>query len=413
MITSLKTGLWLTPARLRIYPIILLALFGSALFLLAVTAHDGIDRFGRPLGSDFSEIWAAGQEVRDGEPAKAYDIEAHRAKQAELFGPSPDFYLWSYPPYFLSVAAVLAAFPYLFALLIWQAVTLSLYLGMVLAILKSGGLRWRQVLIPVLAFPAVFVNLVHGQNGFLTAAFLGGGVLILKTRPLAAGALFACLAYKPQFALMIPVALIAGGYWRSLASGAITLVFLTLGTWALFGLKVWSGFLGAIKLSETAVLEHGGAGFEKMQSLFAAARLLGASVPEAYVLQAAGLAVLICAIAWLWHSFADDRLKGAALLTGALLATPYGFDYDMVILGPALALVVCYGCEKGFGSYEKTLLAGVWISPLLARPVAVATSIPTSAFLASLFFLAIIRRARSDISSEKQAKRITAQSLAE
>jgi alpha-1,2-mannosyltransferase len=393
MIESLKTGLWLTPERLRIYPILLFVMLGCGLAFLIATAHDGHDWFERPLGPDFSEIWAAGQEVRAGHPERAYDIQVHREKQAELFGPSPDFYLWSYPPYFLGVAALLAAFPYLVALLIWQATTLSLYLAAVLAILKSAGMAWTKALIPVLAFPAVFVNLAHGQNGFLTAALLTGGLLNLQARPVLAGALFACLAYKPQFAMMVPIALLAGGYWRCIASGVLTLSVLTLGTLALFGPDAWVSFPNGIKIAKSLVLEHGGAGFEKMQSLFAMTRLFGGSIHQAYLVQGTALILLIAGLAWLWHSASDFRLKGAALLSAALLATPYSFDYDMVLLGPALALAVSYGCEEGFHPYEKTLFACVWISPLLARPLATAVNVPIGAFLMLLFFLAILHRA--------------------
>ena len=62
-----------------------------------------------------------------------------------------------------------------------------------------------------LAYPAVLINIGHGQNGFLTAALLGGALVILDRRPIVAGILFGLLVYKPQFGLMIPLALIAGG----------------------------------------------------------------------------------------------------------------------------------------------------------------------------------------------------------
>ena len=58
-----------------------------------------------------------------------------------------------------------------------------------------------------LAFPAVFVNLGHGHNGFLTAALIGFALLWLDRRPVVAGILFGLLAYKPQFGLMIPLVL--------------------------------------------------------------------------------------------------------------------------------------------------------------------------------------------------------------
>jgi hypothetical protein len=390
MIESLKSGLWLTPERLRTYPILLFVMLGCGIAFLIATAHDGHDWMGRPLGPDFSEIWAAGQEVREGQPDRVYDIEAHRQKQAELFGASPDFYMWSYPPYFLAAAGLLAALPYLAALLIWQATTLSLYLTAVLTILRSAGFSRARVLIPVLAFPAVFINLAHGQNGFLTAALLTGGLLNLRARPILAGALFACVAYKPQFAVMIPIALLAGGYWRCILSGVATLSLLTLATLALFGTQVWMDFPDGIKAAKSLVLEHGGAGFEKMQSLFATVRLLGGTIHQAYLVQGMAIILLIAGLAWLWRSASDFRLKSAALLTAALLATPYSFDYDMVLLGPALAFALSYGCEKGFEPYEKTLFSLVWISPLLARPLATAAHIPIGAFLMVLFFLAVL-----------------------
>jgi hypothetical protein len=396
MFECLKTGLWLTPSRLRTYPALLLVMFGSALFLLVATGHGNFDRAGRPLGPDFSEIWVAGQDVLEGHPESAYDAQAHKAKQAELFGNTPDFYLWSYPPYFLAVAGLLALFPYLTALLIWQVSTLALYLAAIWAILKPAKFAFAKAMIPALAFPAVFVNLAHGHNGFLSAALLAGGVLSLQSRPLLAGALFAGLAYKPQFAIMVPIALMAGGYWRSLFSGALTLAVLTLATLAAFGSEVWIAFPQVLMLSKQFVLEQGGAGYEKMQSVFAAARLIGASIDQAYAAQALVICLLIGAIARLWYSSADYRLKGAALLAGTLLATPYCFDYDMVVVGPALALAVSYGCEKGFRPFEKTLFACLWICPLVARPLATATSVPTGALVLILFFMAIVKRAERD-----------------
>ncbi len=198
--------------------------------------------------------------------------------------------------------------------------------------------------------------------------------------------------------MLVPIALLAGGYWRCIASGVVTLSLLTLATLAAFGPDVWTSFFAGLPLTKTVVLEQGGV-FEKMQSLFAAARLLGASIGEAYLLQSLLLLALIVALAWLWRSGADARLKGAALLGGTLLAPPYVLDYDMVLLGPALALAVSYGCEKGFHPFEKTLFASIWISPLLARPLATAAHVPIGALMMALFFFAVLHRGWSGVAS--------------
>ena len=52
---------------------------------------------------------------------------------------------------------------------------------------RRGGDR---ALLLALAFPAVFVNLGHGHNGFLTAALIGFALLWLDRRPVVAGILF-------------------------------------------------------------------------------------------------------------------------------------------------------------------------------------------------------------------------------
>ena len=72
----------------------------------------------------------------------------------------------------------------------------------------------------LLAAPAVFINAVGGQNGTWTAALFGGGLSLLERRPLLAGGLLGLLIYKPQLALLIPVALLAGRHWRAFAAAA-------------------------------------------------------------------------------------------------------------------------------------------------------------------------------------------------
>jgi alpha-1,2-mannosyltransferase len=113
--------------------------------------------------------------------------------------------------------------------------TLPLYLAAVFKALEPAKLPVCPVLFATLAFPAVFINAMHGQNGFLTAALRGGGLLLLERRPLVAGCCFALLAYKPQFAFLIVPALLAGAHWRAMAAAAAALAGMTLGTLAVFG----------------------------------------------------------------------------------------------------------------------------------------------------------------------------------
>ena len=51
---------------------------------------------------------------------------------------------------------------------VWLVASFAAYLAMLRAILPRG-----ETLLIAAAFPAVFINIGHGHNGFLTAALLG------------------------------------------------------------------------------------------------------------------------------------------------------------------------------------------------------------------------------------------------
>jgi len=134
-ITQLRDGAWLTRERVRLVAFALLAASTIGLAFLVVTSDGRNDRYGRPLGTDFSNVYAAGTYVLEGEPAAAFDPARQHAREQAIFGQATPFYGWHYPPFFLGLAALLATMPYWLALLAWQGVTLALYLWAMRAIM--------------------------------------------------------------------------------------------------------------------------------------------------------------------------------------------------------------------------------------------------------------------------------------
>jgi hypothetical protein len=394
MLALAKSGDWLTPARMRNYCLMLLAVAAISICAMLAQTHDRMGPDHNQLGTDFSQVWVAGQETLRGHPEAPFDITRHVAAQHAEFGPEAAVYGWHYPPYFLAPAALLAHLPYLEALFVWQMSTLALYLATIIAIARREGLGLSATLIAALAFPAVLVNLGHGQNGFLTAALIGAGFLSLERRPLLAGVLFALLAYKPQFALVLPLALVLDRRWRALAAAGAMLALMTLLSVAAFGVASWRAFFDGLDFTRRIVVEQGAAGFEKIQSIFAGVRLMGGDVATAYAVQTMATVAVIGGLLWLWRSNADARAKIAATLVSTLLTTPYCLDYDMMALAPALALLVALGREKGFEPYEKSILALAFITPLVARPIATTIPFPFGALATILLFVSIVRRAR-------------------
>jgi hypothetical protein len=448
---ALRSGEWLTRERIRMVAVAVLIASAAGFLYLVVTATGGVDLQGRPIGTDFSNVYAAGTYVLEGNFQAPFDSVQQFAREQAIFGEATQFYGWHYPPYFLFVAAALAWMPYGLALFFWQAITLGLYLLAIRAILSSFrgaadlGLseigfkvsksatadlvganpesittgprgqapttgfwrRWLWIpdsryaasgmtmdwLLLALAFPAVLINVGHGHNGFLTAALLGGALVSLDRRPLIAGILFGLMAYKPQFGLMIPIALAAGGYWRTFVAAAVTAVLLTLVTTLVFGVQVWHAFFVGAEFTRTVVLEQGDTGWHKIQSIFSWARMWGAPVPLAYAIQGAATLVFAMATAWLWHGKAPYPLKAAGLCLAAILATPYTLDYDMMVLAPAIAFLAADGMARGFGPWEKTALAALWLVPLVARTVPQVTMIPLGVPAMLAMLVLILRRA--------------------
>jgi alpha-1,2-mannosyltransferase len=76
-----------------------------------------------------------------------------------------------------------------------------------------------------------------------------------------------------QFGLMIPLVLVASGRWRTFGPAAATIAALALFATLAFGPEIWRAFLESASFTRTIVLEAGGTGWHKIQSVFATVRM--------------------------------------------------------------------------------------------------------------------------------------------
>jgi len=388
----LRSGDWLTLSRARLWALAVLIASAGGLVYLVATSDGLIDFQGRPLGTDFASFYAAGTYVLDGNASAPFDQAAHYARQQALFGAATPYYGWLYPPFFLFIAGALALMPYLLALIVWQGATFALYLLAIRAIIRTApeasGANHLWLLLAV-AYPAVLVNLGHGQNGFLTAALFAAALVTLERRPVMAGVLFGLLIYKPQFGLLIPLALLASGRWRAIMAAGVTIAVLALATLAAFGPEVWSAFFASSKVARAVLLESGEVGWHKLVSVLSWVRMWGGSVGAAYAIHGVVALIAAAAVIWLWRSPARYPLKAAGLVVAAIVAAFHSHDYDLMVLAPALAFLAVDGLARGFAPYEKTVLAAVWIVPLVSRSAAQVTLIPLGT-IATLTLLALV-----------------------
>ena len=77
---------WLTAARARGYSLILLGVAALAVAGWIALSDGLIDRNGKPIGTDFSNVYAAGTLTWQGRPAEAYVPALQHAAEKAVFG---------------------------------------------------------------------------------------------------------------------------------------------------------------------------------------------------------------------------------------------------------------------------------------------------------------------------------------
>lgn len=322
-----------------------------------LAGHWLLARDGSGVPTDFVEVWTGGRMALAGHAAAVYDWSIHKLAEVRALGHSFDGnFGWHYPPTFFFAAVALALLPYTIAYLVWIGVTFLTYLAAIRAIIGD-----RTAYLVAAAFPAVVANLFVGQNGLLSASLIGGALAILDRRPILAGVFIGLLSYKPHLGLLFPIALAAGGYWRTFISAGVVAILLALASWFAFGSESWAIFVPSIGRASHAFLSAGLADWSKLQTAFGLMRTLGGSEMLAWTVQIVLALIAAGAVALVWSSGAAYEIKAAALATGALLATPYLYTYDLAVLAVPVAFLLRLGRTRGFRPYELPAMGAAYL----------------------------------------------------
>ena len=281
----------------------------------------------RGYSVDFVSFWAAGRMLLDGAGPAIYDIEAHRVVEQSAVG-TVKLMPFPYPPPFGLMVAPFGVPPYAIAFALWVATTAALYL------LAAG--RWMPRLL-ALAHPSVLVNGFIGQAGFLTSALFMGGLALIGRRPLLGGALLGLLVIKPQLAVLLPLALVAGRHWRAFGGAALSSTALLIAALPVVGLDGYAAFL---KLASTfaGYVAAGRWPWDELASVYALLSYF--AVPRAIAI-GVHLAMAVGTAALVWRAWRGDYPgKVATLAAATLLIPPYLMTYDGMILALPIAFLL-------------------------------------------------------------------------
>jgi hypothetical protein len=386
---ALRNGTWLTEDRARFYGFVLA---GVGIFLLAAfyvhILGDVFRAAGKPLASDFDTFWAASRLALQGHATEAYNSASLRAAEAEAAKLGANtWFVYLYPPPFLLLSLPLGLLPYLTALAGFLVASFTAWAMCMARLVPS---RWP--LLPLLSLPVGILNLIAGQNGYVSATCFAAAALWLEASPVAAGIALGCLVFKPHLALAVPVVLLAARRWTALAACAATACCLIVLSWAVLGTEVWRHFAHSAPLA--SLMLQSPEIWPKMASVFSELRLLHASTLAAGVAQGAAAVLALALVIGLARRRPGGIAEIAAMAPAAMLCTPYVWDYDMVSLGLPMAWIAREGMAQGWRPWEKTLLACLFIAPASARALNVTLGLPVMPPLLLALLVLLLVRAR-------------------
>jgi hypothetical protein len=290
----------------------------STLFL-AVAFRAVSILYSEPKPVDFLSSWAAARLALSGQAATAYDLNAHHAAE-QLAVAFHSLLPFAYPPPFLLAVTPFGLAPFWLAFALWLAVTTTIY---AVVAGRKGALPFAM------AQPSVLANFLIGQSGFLTTTMFAGGLAVLRRKPWLGGGILGLLVIKPQLALALPFAMIAGREWKAIGGGALSSVSALLIAFVIFGSSTYQGFFSALPVL-TNGMERGSWPWTELASVFALLRFLG--VPQAAALSAHAMVafVAIALVCRAWWLRLDER--EAILAAATILVPPYIFTYDALLL---------------------------------------------------------------------------------
>ncbi len=347
---------WLNPSRVTAYAIIALVVMGGV--LATSMTRSGPDA-GDARTSDVVAFWAASQLMWQGEAVSAYDLERISAVQRDAIPTLAGQVGWYYPPPFFLAVAPLGLISFEVAYLIWMVATLALLLTALYPLMPM-----RAGWVMLAGFTAIWVNMLWGQNGFLTAAILAACLYHLPKRPLLAGIIGGCLVMKPQLALLLPFALIAGGYWRGCIAMGLSATMLCLISGVILGWEVWEAFIASTAETRRLV-EEGLLPLAQMTSLFSLLLSWEVEPPIAYgVHGVVAFSIALCCVL-IWRSRVGMMFKVASLLVATVLVTPFIYHYDLCLLAPAALCLWHHNQTHGWLRWEREYWLLLSTAPLM------------------------------------------------
>jgi len=335
--------------HLALIPVYAWLLFAWATYAVDISTTGRLDRSGHNKGHDFAHFYVLGEIARDRATDDLYSFEAQARRLDRVL---PQFELRFLPVHSPQVAvffAPLAGIAYERAVAIWLFISAGIYAGCCYALWAAlPNLRTRGWLVALLAvaFPAFYSLIAAGQTSAFALLWITLGFIALKhKRPWLAGLALGSLIYKPTLVLVLPLAFIYARDYRVLAGASTAAVLQVAGTWLYFGHAAISGYVHNFR----TVAEHLPrleARPELMHSLKSFFSILLPWPIVANTLYVASALVVATIAVRAWRTAAPLTLRYAVVLLATVLVNPHVYNYELVVLVPALLCIGSWAIEQ-------------------------------------------------------------------
>ena len=351
--------------------------YAIALLVTTINHPGAIGLNHNTLGTDWMVFYGAIRAMLDGHAALLFDGDRFtdfiNGAFASWLSQPLAFRPWAYPPSFLVLLLPFAPLGFFGSYVAFQLVSAGL-LALALRSKTDGWATYGVLLAMVLLCPGAVINVIDGQLVFLVAALIVGGLRLLDTRPVLGGLVLGLLTFKPQFCILVPLALVAAGQWRALWASALSALAIAAVSGLIFGWDLWLRWIPVIiqnMISPDAKwIEYG-----RMwgNSVYTCAVSLGAPERLASALQLAAILFAAASVILAFRSRLGTRERLVVFLAATVLAAPHSGPYDQALLVVAAAYWLI-GMSPPQPSWCWTFALMIWVVPTISPPVLFAAS---------------------------------------
>jgi alpha-1,2-mannosyltransferase len=350
------------------------------------------DRLGKIKGTDFLQFYAMGASIYDGDAERLYDFRAQDARIQAIAPDSKDtLFIPIQSPQTGLALAPLGAFPYTVAFAIWAGIIVLLYSGACYLMWRDCTAlhqHWRAVLGSCAAFPGVYIAVLHGQMSAVCVVLVAIALAALRRgHVIVAGLALGSLCFKPHWVAVAGAIFVFARAWRVVAGIVVAITVQYAVTWMIVGFDVmhayWRTLLSLPKISH--LLEPRPT--NTFRGFFETVVPHEPTTALLYVL--AALTTLVAAGKF-WNSDARFELRASGVVLTMVLVSPHAFQYDLILLAPALLLLTNWLAESPDAAAVRPivrLLPIVFFAPVLGSfPIGV----PVTVALMTALLVAVV-----------------------